>query len=409
METKEIYETLFIALGKFNSDALVVAAFDIMQMPIVVTDATFVVTGKYPLTPCGDEQWDANVVGKQIESKYIDIFLRDNMWEAYGNDYVPIYTNWGYFAEQPRYACAIVDNGEVLGYVSALATGFECEEWHTTAMLLISRAFSIGCGKRYQESRYGGYLSGVLLQGLLAGEFKNEEEFDRMYAITGETLKPGFVLMSVKTRNLMNKPFESYIGSKLREFISNVLTVVQNEKLYVLLCGVSDGFDKQQSFRDAVVYLKTVDASCGFSRRFEHPYPLTTYKWQADKALEIGSAIKPQKSMFHYDDLISEIMLSVLKEKAPLENFVHPSVVRLSKYDVMHNTDYMMTLKTYLSNSSDKAATAVQLRIHRNTLRYRLEKIKEITGLENLEGPAVLFLYLSLLVSTNPLAEPHGK
>ncbi|MBP3040481.1 helix-turn-helix domain-containing protein [Bacillaceae bacterium Marseille-Q3522] len=43
-------------------------------------------------------------------------------------------------------------------------------------------------------------------------------------------------------------------------------------------------------------------------------------------------------------------------------------------------TELLMTLKSYIANNCNTSVTARQLNIHRNTLQYRLEKIREVTG-----------------------------
>lgn len=47
-----------------------------------------------------------------------------------------------------------------------------------------------------------------------------------------------------------------------------------------------------------------------------------------------------------------------------------------------NNTEYIKTLDIYLSERNDINKTAKRLHLHRNTLIYRLGKIKEITALD---------------------------
>lgn len=56
-------------------------------------------------------------------------------------------------------------------------------------------------------------------------------------------------------------------------------------------------------------------------------------------------------------------------------------VDRLLRYDAHRGTDYADTLRAWLDGFGDTAAVANSLKVHRNTLRYRLGRITQISGL----------------------------
>lgn len=51
---------------------------------------------------------------------------------------------------------------------------------------------------------------------------------------------------------------------------------------------------------------------------------------------------------------------------------------KLIEYDKINNTQLCQTLEVYLENDKVTATTAEALFIHRNTLRYRLQKIRAL-------------------------------
>lgn len=80
----------------------------------------------------------------------------------------------------------------------------------------------------------------------------------------------------------------------------------------------------------------------------------------------------------------SEILLNYLLGK---QAAIYPSCLALQeikqKFDEMKNNDDMQkTLECLLINNLNISTTASQLFIHRNTLKFRLERFKRITGLE---------------------------
>lgn len=62
----------------------------------------------------------------------------------------------------------------------------------------------------------------------------------------------------------------------------------------------------------------------------------------------------------------------------------------LARYDEQHRSELLATLSTYLKQFGQIAAAASELHIHHNTLRYRLKKIEEISGID-LDDPEARF------------------
>lgn len=71
-------------------------------------------------------------------------------------------------------------------------------------------------------------------------------------------------------------------------------------------------------------------------------------------------------------------------------------VARLLAYDARRGTDYGDTLRAWLDGFGDTAAVAATLQVHRNTLRYRLERIARISGLRLADPEELLIAALHL-------------
>ena len=54
----------------------------------------------------------------------------------------------------------------------------------------------------------------------------------------------------------------------------------------------------------------------------------------------------------------------------------------MNQYDEINNTNYYHTLFLYLKNNQNSTLTAKDLFIHRNTMLYRINKIKELTNID---------------------------
>lgn len=69
-------------------------------------------------------------------------------------------------------------------------------------------------------------------------------------------------------------------------------------------------------------------------------------------------------------------------DPAELERFYAETIAPLAAYDAQYETTLVLTLATYLDADGSVAGTAQRLFTHRHTIRYRLERVRELSGLD---------------------------
>jgi DNA-binding PucR family transcriptional regulator len=67
-----------------------------------------------------------------------------------------------------------------------------------------------------------------------------------------------------------------------------------------------------------------------------------------------------------------------------VRSFYEDTVAPLVAYDAQYSTDLVGTLSAYLERNCNMNATAAAIYAHRHTVAYRLERVKELTGLDPL-------------------------
>ena len=70
----------------------------------------------------------------------------------------------------------------------------------------------------------------------------------------------------------------------------------------------------------------------------------------------------------------------------------------LLDYDKRHHSDLLVTLAQYFNSGCNVDQAAVALSIHRNTLKYRLKRVRELLGQDLNDGPTRLNLHLATMV-----------
>jgi sugar diacid utilization regulator len=76
------------------------------------------------------------------------------------------------------------------------------------------------------------------------------------------------------------------------------------------------------------------------------------------------------------------LLPAMSEDPAELERFYSDTIAPLIAYDEQYGTELVRTLETFLDNDGSMAATYKQLFTHRHTIRYRLERVRELTGLD---------------------------
>jgi sugar diacid utilization regulator len=65
-----------------------------------------------------------------------------------------------------------------------------------------------------------------------------------------------------------------------------------------------------------------------------------------------------------------------------VRSFYDDTVAPIVRYDEQYRTDLVGTLETYLEQNCNMNATAATIYAHRHTVAYRLDRVKELTGLD---------------------------
>jgi sugar diacid utilization regulator len=112
-----------------------------------------------------------------------------------------------------------------------------------------------------------------------------------------------------------------------------------------------------------------------------------------------------------------QLLLPYMKDPAELKRFYAETVRPLVSYDEQYETDLLGTLATFLDCDANVNATAARLITHRHTVRYRFERVRELTGLDvsSTDGREKLSLglkamrVLGIAAPRGPASEPGAE
>lgn len=170
-----------------------------------------------------------------------------------------------------------------------------------------------------------------------------------------------------------------------------------NPHLIIAMIGLNK---KSMSIYDLMADLrKTVmdkDIFIGISDPFTHILALHDHFKNAKSLLIYSKNSHQSKKVHLYDDYKFKSFLKDVNHFIPSANdYISYKIMAILHYDLDNKTDYANTLRAYLSASLSPQLTSEILFIHRNTVIYRVNKMKELFNIDFSDADQVFQLYFS--------------
>ncbi|MFJ7105610.1 PucR family transcriptional regulator [Streptomyces albogriseolus] len=136
----------------------------------------------------------------------------------------------------------------------------------------------------------------------------------------------------------------------------------------------------------------------GVSTRCDSPDGVPRCYQEALRALEVRQNSRQRSGTTFFDDLGLYRILGPGNDLRELEGFVREWLGQLIDYDAEHDTELVETLSRYFDCGGNYDEAAAALTVHRSTLRYRLQRIREISDRDLTDVDARLNLQVATRV-----------
>lgn len=175
----------------------------------------------------------------------------------------------------------------------------------------------------------------------------------------------------------------------VRLHLSKILFGVSDKFAFIMhdrqLIVVLQDYD-ELAVRDAVDRLMKVCNYGGKKFRLTIGYSspasgVESLKKSYKRAVDVQKlAYKKRQSYISYNDIGILQLLIEIDDLKVMERFYEQTLGVLEDYDDKHQSDYFYILKCYLDNNNSVEKVAKETYVHRNTINYKIKKIKEILG-----------------------------
>jgi len=265
-------------------------------------------------------------------------------------------------------------------------------------------AVSLSSIKQYYDEKYdrSNFIKNVILDNILPGDiylkarelhFNNDvERVVLLIRVTSRSDVSAFDII----QNLFpdkNKDFVININEADIALIKEIKPNIESRDLEKLARSITDTLSSEFYTHSIVGIGSMVEGIKDLARSFK----------EAQVALEVGKVFDTERTIVSYDNLgIARLIYQLpttLCEMFLKEIFKKGSIESLDQ-------ETLFTIQRFFENNLNVSETSRKLFVHRNTLVYRLEKIKKLTGLDLREFDHAIIFKVALMVKKYLTANP---
>lgn len=265
-------------------------------------------------------------------------------------------------------------------------------------------AVSLSSIKQYYDEKYdrGNFIKNVILDNILPGdiylkarELRFNSEVSRVVMLIKITSKTDISAFDV---------VQNFFPDKSKDFVINI-----NENDIALVKEIKSGIDAKDLEKLASSIVDTLSSefythcTVGIGTVVTGIKDLARSFKEAQTAIEVGKVFDTERAIISYDNLgIARLIYQLpttLCEMFLKEVFKKSSIESLDQ-------ETLFTIQKFFENSLNVSETSRKLFVHRNTLVYRLEKIKKITGLDLREFEDAIVFKVALMVKKYLASNP---
>ncbi len=258
--------------------------------------------------------------------------------------------------------------------------------------------------KQYYDEKYdrNNFIKNVVLDNVLPGDIVVKA---RELHFNNEVNRVVFLIRIVSANDVSAFDIiQNLFPDKSKDFVLNITetdivlvkevkSTVEPKDLEKLARSVSDTLSTEFYTRVNVGIGTAVTGVKDLARSFK----------EAQVALEVGKVFDTDKVIVSYDNLGIARLIYHLPTTL-CETFLQEVFKRGSIESLDHET--LFTIQRFFENNLNVSETSRKLFVHRNTLVYRLEKIKKLTGLDLREFDHAIIFKIALMVKKYLSANP---
>ena len=374
-----------IARGEDFLERLIDYLYAVFQNPIAYFDYTHTVLTYREEEPTGIYIWDRSMENRSLDPAIVDDWFLNGVHYMVETKQIlhSLFTG-----DTNYYACPVMLGETLFGFICILAvrgalTEPELELLHKTADL---SAFVFN--KISPEAGNGDFRE--IIKDILEDRIRDERELQVRLISRNWRGDKKYQLVAIDLESA-SREYTQYVLEGIDGISGSIKKLVHGHHVLVLL---------ENSYRrnEVLAYAERYELPAGVSDVFERLMDIKTQFFKAKQALYIGRMLGHRKNVFHYGLYRFYDMLYAFQSTVRCDAYYHPIVGELEIYDKKNKTEFSKTLLFYLENGNSVHKASLALNLHKNTVNYRVQRIKELFRLDFENADEINHIFLSLKI-----------
>ena len=259
--------------------------------------------------------------------------------------------------------------------------------------------------KFYYDEKYdrSNFIKNIILDNILPGDIYLKA---RELYFNSDVMRTVILIRAIEHTDIsIYDIVQNLFPDKAKDFVISI-----NENDIALVKETKPGIDPKtveklaSSIADTISGEFYVHAVIGIGTTVDNLKDLARSFKEAQTALEVGKEFDTEKTIVSYDNL--GIARLIYQLPTTLCETYLKEVFKLGSIESL-DQETLFTIQRFFENNLNVSETSRKLFVHRNTLVYRLEKIKKITGLDLREFDHAIIFKIALMVNrylkSNPI------
>lgn len=292
-----------------------------------------------------------------------------------------------------RLVAPIVVKGVARGYFSLIARGETLTPFDRAATEQSAAACALEMAKAKAVSEAEKRVRGTFVDALLAGTLTPPEaaSWAKRNRYDPEGRHAAIVVDWGKKTHPSHRRLETLVREVTHRHEQGALVQARENEIVVLArLEARQGIESARRLaenirRKASAEYANDPLAIGIGRQSEALIGLRDSYREARQAQSMARRLAEPNPLY-FGELNVYRLLFQLEDNPELSAFCDEILGKLIEYDRDQGTDLVETLTAYFAHKNNLSQTAESLFVHRNTLLYRMERIREISGLD-LDNP----------------------